>query len=129
MHIAWVKTVCGRIKSDFRYSSDIVYNNYPFPRNVDSAKQKAVEIAAQSVLDARNLYPKSSLAALYDPITMPIELVKAHEALDKAVDQCYRSQAFLSELSRVEFLFGLYEIYTAPLLKPAHYKKVKKKKA
>ena len=126
MHMAWVKTVCGRLESRFRYSSDIVYNNYPFPRNVDIFKRKAVEVGAQSVLDARKKYPMSSLSDLYDPITMPIELIKAHEALDKAVDQSYRSQAFPSDLIRIEFLFGLYELYTEPLFKASHLKKTKK---
>lgn len=115
MHMAWVKTVCGRIKSDFRYSSDIVYNNYPFPRNVDAAKWKAVENAAQAVLAAREKYKNNSLANLYDTNTMPLELVKAHVGLDKAVDQCYRPQPFTSELNRIEFLFGLYELYSTPL--------------
>lgn len=123
MHMAWVKTICGRIKSDFRYSGDIVYNNYPFPRNVDLAKKQKVEKAALAVLDAREKYKGNSLADLYDANTMPVELVKAHEFLDKAVDHCYRSQPFISDLNRVEFLLGLYELYSAPL-----FTKTKKKK-
>jgi len=115
MHMAWVKQVCGRLKSDYRYSKDIVYNNYPFPLSPTESQKKKVEEAAQLVLDTRTKYPNSSLADLYDPITMPPDLVKAHQALDKAVDLCYRAQAFGTELSRVEFLFGLYEQYTAPM--------------
>lgn len=100
-----------------------MYNSYPFPRNVDLAKQAKVEKAAKAVLEAREKYKGNSLADLYDTNTMPIELVKAHEALDKAVDQCYRSQPFLSDLNRIEFLLGLYELYSAPL-----FPKSKKKK-
>lgn len=117
MHMAWVKYTCGRLKSDFRYSKDIVYNNYPFPKNVSEAHRKKVEEAAQKVLDVRANYPNSSLADLYDPLSMPPDLTKAHQALDKAVDLCYRPQAFSNELSRIEYLFGLYEEYTAPMFK------------
>lgn len=115
MHMAWVRSVCGRLKSDYRYSKDIVYNNYPFPLSPTDAQKQKVEAAAQAVLDARARYPDSSLADLYDPVTMPPDLVKAHQALDKAVDLCYRPQPFTSELSRIEFLFGLYEQYTGGL--------------
>lgn len=115
MHMAWVRSVCGRLESRYRYSKDIVYNNYPFPLNPTEAQKKKVEEAAQGVLDARAKYPGSSLADLYDPVTMPPDLVKAHQVLDKAVDQCYRPQAFPNELARIEYLFGLYEQYTAPM--------------
>ncbi|MFN9401434.1 MAG: type IIL restriction-modification enzyme MmeI, partial [Dolichospermum sp.] len=90
MHITWVKYVCGRLESRFRYSNTIVYNNYPFPENVNEKQKQKVEIAAQAVLDTRDKYPDSSLADLYDPLTMPPDLVKAHQILDKAVDLCYR---------------------------------------
>lgn len=123
MHMAWVKTVCGRIKSDFRYSSDFVYNNFPFPRNVTETMKRKVEEAAQNVLAIRQAYPNSSLADLYDPLSMPPNLVKAHQILDKAVDLCYRSQPFTTDLNRLEFLFGLYELYTAPLLIKAKRRK------
>ncbi|HOY94967.1 MAG TPA: class I SAM-dependent DNA methyltransferase [Catalimonadaceae bacterium] len=125
MHMAWVKTVCGRIKSDFRYSSDFVYNNFPFPRNVSESMKRKVEEAAQDVLAIRQAYPNSSLADLYDPLSMPPNLVKAHQILDKAVDQCYRSQPFTTELNRLEFLFGLYELFTAPLFEKRARKKSK----
>lgn len=123
MHMAWVKYTCGRLKSDFRYSKDIVYNNYPFPTNVSEANKKKVEAAAQKVLDIRAAYKNSSLADLYDPLSMPPDLVKAHQALDKAVDVCYRPQAFTNELSRIEYLFKLYEDYTAPMFKIEKKKK------
>jgi hypothetical protein len=115
MHMTWMRYVSGRLKNDYSYSIHIVYNNYPFPLNPTETQKKKVEEAAQLVLDTRTKYPNSSLADLYDPITMPPDLVKAHQALDKAVDLCYRAQAFGTELSRIEFLFGLYEQYTAPM--------------
>jgi hypothetical protein len=113
MHMAWVKNICGRLKSDYRYSKDIVYNNYPWPENPSDKQVKAIEIAAQNVLDARAQFPNSSLADLYDPLTMPPALIKAHNALDKAVDLAYRPQAFTSEANRMVFLFELYEKYIA----------------
>jgi hypothetical protein len=115
MHLTWIRNVCGRIKSDFRYSNDIVYNNFPWPENPSEKQIKAVEMAAQKVLDSRAAFPTSSLADLYDPLTMPPALVKAHQDLDKAVDLCYRPQPFASEAKRMEFLFELYEKYTAGL--------------
>lgn len=115
MHMAWVKYVCGRLKSDYRYSKDIVYNNYPFPENITDKQKQTVETCAQAVLDTRSKYPDSSLADLYDPLTMPPDLLKAHQKLDKAVDLCYRPQPFTSELNRIEYLFELYEKLTAPL--------------
>ncbi|MGZ9735991.1 DNA methyltransferase [Flavobacterium sp. GNP002] len=122
MHMAWVKTTCGRLKSDFRYSKDIVYNNYPWPENPTEKQIKTIEEKAQNVLDVRALFPASSLADLYDPLTMPPALVKAHNELDKAVDAAYSKQTFSSEAKRMEFLFELYEKYTAGLF-------VKEKKA
>lgn len=111
MHMAWVKYICGRLKSDFRYSKDIVYNNYPWPDNPSDKQVKAIEAAAQKVLDARLQFPNSSLTDLYDPLTMPPALVKAHNELDKAVDLAYRPQAFTSEAGRMVYLFELYEKY------------------
>jgi hypothetical protein len=115
MHMAWVKTVCGRLKSDFRYSKDIVYNNYPWPDNPSDNRVEAIETAAQKVLDTRLQFPNSSLADLYDPLTIPPALVKAHNELDNAVDLAYRPQPFTSEANRMVFLFELYEKYTADL--------------
>ncbi|MFM6510641.1 MAG: class I SAM-dependent DNA methyltransferase [Microcystis panniformis] len=127
MHMAWVKYVCGRLKSDYRYSKDIVYNNYPFPENITDKQKQTVETCAQAVLDTRVKYPDSSLADLYDPLTMPPDLLKAHQKLDKAVDLCYRPQPFTSELNRIEYLFELYEKLTAPLLPTSKQKPAKRK--
>ncbi|MFN7257210.1 MAG: DNA methyltransferase [Microcystis sp.] len=127
MHMAWVKYVCGRLKSDYRYSKDIVYNNYPFPENITDKQKQTVETCAQAVLDTRAKYPDSSLADLYDPLTMPPDLLKAHQKLDKAVDLCYRTQPFTSELNRIEYLFELYEKLTAPLLSTSKQKARKRK--
>lgn len=113
MHVTWVKNVCGRLKSDFRYSNTLVYNNFPWPENPSEKQRQNVEAAAQNVLDVRAKFPESSLADLYDPNTMPPELVKAHQALDKAVDLCYRPQLFVNETKRIEYLFELYDKYTS----------------
>ena len=88
VHMAWMRTVCGRLKSDYRYSKDIVYNNFPWPTPTD-AQKAAIEHTAQAILDARALYPDCSLADLYDEVTMPVELRRAHQANDKAVMQAY----------------------------------------
>lgn len=115
MHMTWVKYVCGRLKSDFRYSKDIVYNNYPWPDNPTEKQIAIIEEKAQKVLDIRAQFPESSLADLYDPRTMPAELVKGHQELDKAVDLAYRPQPFPNEAKRMEFLFDLYEKYVGEL--------------
>jgi hypothetical protein len=127
IHMMWMKTVTGRLKSDFQYSVLIVYNNYPWPEAPSDKQKQSVEEAAQAVLDARAQYPDSSLADLYDPNTMPPVLVKAHQQLDKVVDLCYRPQPFTSEAKRIEYLFELYEKYTGGLFVPE--KKTKKKAA
>ena len=126
MHMAWVRTVCGRLKSDFRYSKDIVYNNFPWPESPTDKQKGQIEQAAQGVLDARAQFPESSLADLYDPLTMPPILLKAHQELDKAVDLAYRPQPFPSEAKRMEFLFELYEKYTAGLFVEARNKRTEK---
>lgn len=128
MHMAWVRAVCGRIKSDYRYSNNIVYNNFPWAMNVSEKQKERVEKSAQAVLDARKEYPDSSLADLYDPSAMPKILVDAHRALDKAVDLCYRPEAFKTELERLEFLFALYRQYTEPMNVAMEGKKKRKKK-
>ena len=125
MHMAWVRYVCGRLKSDYRYSASIVYNNFPWPENPTDKQIKIVEEKAQNVLDARKEFPNNSLADLYDPILMLPALVKAHQELDKAVDLCYRPQPFPNETKRIEFLFELYEKYTNPLLSTKKSKKTK----
>lgn len=115
MHMAWVRYTCGRMKSDYRYSAGIVYNNYPWPDEPSDKQRATVEAAAQAVLDARAQFPQSSLADLYDPLTMPPALVKAHQALDRAVDACYRKATFTSDAQRVEFLFERYQQLTSLL--------------
>jgi hypothetical protein len=107
MHMAWTRSVCGRLKSDYRYSKDIVYNNFPWPKPADKQKT-AIEGAARAVLEARALFPKSSLASLYDPVTMPPALVKAHGKLDKAVEAAY-SRSFDDDSQRAAYLFDLYQ--------------------
>jgi hypothetical protein len=119
MHMAWVRQVCGRLESRYRYSVMLVYNNYPWPELPTAKQHSAVESAAQRVLDARKEFQESTLADLYDPMAMPPVLLKAHAALDRAVDLCYRSQPFESDRQRVEFLFVLYEKLSAPLNFPA----------
>ncbi|MDM1020491.1 N-6 DNA methylase [Acinetobacter sp. VNK23] len=109
MHMAWVRTVTGRLKSDYQYSVKIVYNNFPFPQNPTEKQKQVIEKSAQAVLDVRENYPESSLADLYDPLLMPTDLRKAHQVLDKAVDAAYTTQKFNNEAERVAFLFGLYE--------------------
>ena len=115
MHMAWVKTVCGRLESRFRYSKDIVYNNFPWPENPTEKQIKQIEEKAQKVLEVRTNFPNSSLADLYNPLTMPLTLVKAHNELDKAVDAAYRTAPFTSEANRMVYLFELYTNYTADL--------------
>jgi MmeI, DNA-methyltransferase domain/MmeI, target recognition domain/MmeI, N-terminal domain/MmeI, C-terminal domain/MmeI, helicase spacer domain len=126
MHMAWVKQVCGRLESRYRYSNKLVYNNYPWPEAPSTKQYAAVEAAAQGVLDARKEFPRASLADLYDPLAMPAALVKAHAELDRAADLCYRPQPFGSDRQRVEHLFALYEKLTAPLIAPA--RRVRRKK-
>ena len=111
MHMSWVKYTCGRLKSDYRYSKDIVYNNYPWPKELSEKNKKNVEAKAQKILDVRKEFSESSLADLYDPDAMPPKLTKAHRELDKAVDKCYRSQLFKNDSKRIEFLFNLHIDY------------------
>jgi len=125
MHMTWMRYVAGRLKSDYRYSSSVVYNNFPWPKEPSDKNTRIVELKAQKVLDTRSLFPESSLADLYDPLTMPPKLVKAHQELDKAVDLCYRPQEFKNETSRIEYLFDLYSQYTSPLLSDKNTKKKK----
>ena len=142
MHMAWVKYVCGRIKSDYRYTSQIVYNNFPWPDlppHLEPNKpptpahkaQIAIETAAQAILDARAKFPGSSLADLYDPLTMPPLLLKAHQKLDAAVDAAYAlgtgghsgKKTWKTDAERVAFLFERYlqltSLLPAPKAKPA----------
>ena len=110
----WVRAVCGRIKSDYRYSGTLVYNNFPWPK-VTNNQRVSISDKAEAVIAARRRYPNSSLAELYNPLAMPAELTKAHKSLDRAVDRAYRKQSFKSVRERIEFLFTLHENITAPL--------------
>jgi len=143
MHMAWVKIVCGRIKSDYRYTSQIVYNNFPWPELPADAlpgspahkAKAAIEAAAQGVLDARAQFQQgdkpASLADLYDPLTMPPALHKAHQKLDAAVDAAYAlcggKKTWKNDAERVAFLFELYQRITSLL--PADKPKPRKKRA
>jgi hypothetical protein len=115
--MVWMRLTAGRMKSDYSYTNSITYNNFPWPENPTEKQKEAVERCAQKVLDTRLQFPGSSLADLYDPLTMPPALVKAHRELDRAVDLCYRTQPFPNETKRIEFLFDLYEKYVSGLLR------------
>lgn len=115
MHMAWMRTTAGRMKSDYQYSNTIVYNNFPWPQAQTDKQRKTIEDAAQAVLDARAQFPNASLADLYDPLTMPPALTKAHQNLDAAVDMAYAKRKFTGDSDRVAFLFELYRQVTSPL--------------
>ena len=137
MHMAWVRAVCGRLKSDFRYSVGIVYNNFPWPELVDDKHRTAIATAAQGVLDARAEFPEATLADLYAPLTMPPVLVKAHQTLDRAVDAAYlaaekaagrKAPKLRSDAERVAFLFERYQALASllPGAKPARRRAVRR---
>ena len=113
MHMAWTRTVTGRMKSDYMYSVGVVYNTFPLPPK--EADLAPLEPLAQALLDARAEHSGATLADLYDPDLMPVKLRRAHQALDRAVDRLYRPRKFSSERERVEHLFALYERMSAPL--------------
>ena len=109
VHMAWTRAVCGRLEMRYRYSKDIVYNNFPWPNAADEQKGQ-IEKLAQAVLDARANYPDSSLADLYDPLTMPPDLLKAHRALDSAVMKLYGFKA-LKEFTEADCVAELMQLY------------------
>ena len=109
VHMAWMRAVCGRLKSDYRYSKDVVYNNFPWPSITDAQKER-IEKTAQAILDARSLYPKASLADLYDELTMPMELRRAHQENDRAVMAAYGFDLKMTESQCVAELFKLYQV-------------------
>ena len=111
VHMAWVKTVCGRLKSDYRYSKDIVYNNFPWCKPAPE-QVKQIERTAQEILNARALYPECSLADLYDELTMPPELRKAHQANDFAVMSAYGFDKKITESECVAELMKMYQKLT-----------------
>ncbi|GMA16124.1 class I SAM-dependent DNA methyltransferase [Deinococcus metallilatus] len=120
-HMDWMRLTSGRLESRYRYNKELTYNTFPWPdRRTLAAKQvQAIEAAAQAVLDARAKHPNSTLADLYDPNLMPLDLRKAHDALDRAVEACYRKAAFKSEAERVAFLLDEYQKLAPTLLTPA----------
>ena len=111
VHNSWMRAICGRLKSDYRYSANIVYNNFPWPNPSDEQKAK-IEQTAQAILDARAKYPDSSLADLYDEVTMPPELRKAHQENDRAVMAAYGFSTKMSESECVAELFKMYQELT-----------------
>jgi hypothetical protein len=126
MHMDWVRYVCGRIKSDYRYSNEIVYNNFPFPLELNDKQKEQIEQLAQNILDIRAEFAESSLADLYNPLTMPPKLLKAHETLDRAVDKLYSKTGFKTDTERVAHLFELNKQLTSLIVEDT--KKVKRKK-
>ena len=128
MHNAWMRTVAGRLKSDYSYSP-AVYNNYPWPQEASDKQRLVIESAAQAVLDARAQFPEATLADLYDPLTMPAELVQAHAQLDRAVDAAYGYKGSKDDAARVAYLFARYSQLVAPLDAQPAPKKARAKKA
>ncbi len=118
MHMAWTRTVTGRLESRYLYSAGVVYNTFPLPQEVIDKGETLHRLTplAQAILDARNAHPQATLANLYDPDIMPLNLRQAHQKLDSAVDKLYHSQGFESEQERVHHLFRLYENIKAPLM-------------
>lgn len=112
MHMAWVRQICGRLEGRYRYSNNIVYNNFPWPDNPSKENIRKVEEHVKIMLMIRDEFVNESLADLYNPYTMPKRLYDVHRKLDKAVDKCYRLQPFTSELNRIDYLFDLYKKYT-----------------
>ena len=122
MHVSWLRYIGGRLKSDYRYSIGLVYNTFPLPP-VPTERLQRLALHADAVLAARANHPDATLANLYDPILMPADLRKAHQALDRVVDRLYRRSAFTSDRERVEHLFGLYEKMLVPLTAKAKPKR------
>ena len=122
MSMAWVRAVCGRLESRYRYSNTIVYNNFPWPLNPPKDVEDRCNNSASSILNARSNNSNSNLASLYDPLSMPLDLRESHDANDKAVDRAYGYKGRDDDASRVSFLFKLYEEQTS-LLPATHYKR------
>ena len=126
VHMSWVEYIGGRLKSDYSYSTGIIFNTFPWPELDEKAKATLTK-TGQAILDARAAWPVATLADLYDPDSMPANLRKAHIANDKAVDKLYRKKPFESERERVEHLFMLYEKLQSPILAAAKPKPRKRK--
>lgn len=108
MHMTWLRNIGGRLESRYRYSNKLVYNTFPWPEKITDSQKKNVENCVRNILSIRNEFSDSTLANLYNPLSMPPKLLKAHKELDSAVDKCYRSKVFKNETERMEFLFGEY---------------------
>lgn len=126
MHMTWLRHIGGRLKNDYRYSAGLVLNTFPWPTTNDLQRSKIVDFA-KGILDARALFPNSSLADMYDPDVMPAELRKAHRVLDGAIDKLYRGASFSGDRERAEYLLGLYEKLMSPLTASLKQKKSKKR--
>ena len=129
MHMSWMRLTSGRLKSDYSYSTQLTYNNFPWPENISEKQRKEIENAGKKILEIRAEFTNSSLADLYDPLRIPPSLIKAHNELDKAVDLVYRSKPFTNEADRMVFLFELYEKYMKDLIVNENPPKAKKKNA
>jgi len=129
IHMVWIKYVCGRLGNAYRYSAKIVYNNFPWAEATDEQKS-TIEKLAQTILDTREQFPGSSLADLYDPLTMPKELLKAHQTLDRAVMKLYKFKSGMSESAIVAALMEMYQKLTAPptMIPEEETKKVRKRR-
>jgi hypothetical protein len=125
MHMAWMRYVCGRLEMRYRYSKDIVYNNFPWPSGLQDKQKDEIGKNAQNVLDVRSKYPDSSLADLYDPVAMPPDLVKAHQKMDGLVEKAY-GKTFGEDAARVAYLFELYQKMVGELFMEAGKKGRKK---
>ena len=126
IHNDWMRYTCGRIKSDYRYSNEIVYNNFPFPLEVTDKQKEQIETLAQNILTIRTEFEGASLADLYNPLTMPPKLLKAHETLDKAVDKLYSKTGFKTDTERVAHLFELNKKLTSLIVEDKPKKRGKK---
>lgn len=128
MHIVWVKAVAGRLKMDMQYSNTLCYNTFPFP-NISEKQKENLNLYVFAILDERAKHPSKTMAQMYNPDTMPKGLLKAHQELDTAIEQCYRLQPFKNDTERLEYLFKQYEEMTKKDTLFAKQKKTRKKKA
>lgn len=111
IHLVWIKNIGGKLKSDYRYSSQLCYNTFPVPK-LSNEQKEILEEHAENVLNTRELHTEMTLGEMYNPETMPLDLRLAHQALDAAVERCYRAEPFISDEERLEYLFKLYEKMT-----------------
>jgi hypothetical protein len=128
MHMVWVRNVGGKLESRIRYSKDICYNTFPFP-NITNKQKENLNLYVFAILDERAKYPSKTMAQIYNPTTMPKGLLKAHQELDIAIEQCYRLQPFKNDTERLEYLFKQYEEMIKKDTLFAKQKKTRKKKA